>query len=517
MRTACFLLLLFLLVPLTAFGTIRVVPDLYPTITSALEASLANDTVMLLPGDYRENVTVSFPLSIISRSVFTRDTNDLQNTIWHCTGDTLIHVDSTSLKLYGIHFQSDTMTSANLLLTSTNSRISMIDCRIEGVFDSSRSYSSGTIRINGLESEGVFEKCVFYRDTIGLNPMIYCNGTLRITYSSFFDRRNSMTNSNRMIHGGDTTIIQNSLFRNRGGVVDLRNYYLIENTNFIGSGSLTVVSVMPNCTRSEISNCIFDSINVTNQDPIVFSNTINPPVQFRNCRFSNSIGNSMGYFYGTSRLQFFDCEFRNNSGSSVLFRVSNCQIFQSIFRGNQSPLFSNRGFNTNIFVQNTDFIDNAQFETVPDGETRLDTANVPNCYWDDPTGPHHVMNLAGLGMNLPDFVNPFPFRTAPVFPESSTQEYPSENTLPTSPRITLAYPNPFNSSTTIRYSLPQAGDATIAVYDVTGRVVTELRKGYLPGGDGSYHWRADAVASGTYFVRMKTSNGVSLQEIHLIK
>jgi hypothetical protein len=70
------------------------------------------------------------------------------------------------------------------------------------------------------------------------------------------------------------------------------------------------------------------------------------------------------------------------------------------------------------------------------------------------------------------------------------------------------YPNPFNPSTTIRFSLPVAGEATVKVYDVLGRELETLIDGRLTAGEHEVRWNAFNRASGVYFCRLQ-SEGVN--------
>jgi hypothetical protein len=65
--------------------------------------------------------------------------------------------------------------------------------------------------------------------------------------------------------------------------------------------------------------------------------------------------------------------------------------------------------------------------------------------------------------------------------------------LPTEPTLS-AYPNPFNSATTI--TITGAGQAEIGIYDITGRLITTL---HTIGGQAL--WDASAYSSGLYFAR----------------
>jgi hypothetical protein len=71
-----------------------------------------------------------------------------------------------------------------------------------------------------------------------------------------------------------------------------------------------------------------------------------------------------------------------------------------------------------------------------------------------------------------------------------------------------ASPNPFNSSTSIAYTVPTGGgQVDIAIYDVAGREVRRLVGASLPAGDGVAMWdglddRGEKVSSGVYFARL---------------
>jgi Tol biopolymer transport system component len=71
------------------------------------------------------------------------------------------------------------------------------------------------------------------------------------------------------------------------------------------------------------------------------------------------------------------------------------------------------------------------------------------------------------------------------------------------------FPNPFKSRTTIRYSLPTKGRASLIIYDITGRRIRTLMNGIIKPGIYNALWngrddRSKKVASGIYFVELKT-------------
>ena len=85
---------------------------------------------------------------------------------------------------------------------------------------------------------------------------------------------------------------------------------------------------------------------------------------------------------------------------------------------------------------------------------------------------------------------------------------------PSTVLVEETFPDPFRSSTTIRYALPTAGHARLFVFDVRGRRVATLVDGFQPRGRHTLTWdgRSDAgpaVASGVYFVRLESADEVS--------
>ncbi len=67
------------------------------------------------------------------------------------------------------------------------------------------------------------------------------------------------------------------------------------------------------------------------------------------------------------------------------------------------------------------------------------------------------------------------------------------------------YPNPFNPSTMIAFSVPRNSRVTVRVYDITGRAIETLVEGDVPAGIHRLQWSAEGLASGVYLCRMETN------------
>ena len=91
-----------------------------------------------------------------------------------------------------------------------------------------------------------------------------------------------------------------------------------------------------------------------------------------------------------------------------------------------------------------------------------------------------------------------------------------EPPLPLVTGLNSVYPNPFNSTTVIHYSLASGGDVTFKIYDITGAIVKVFEYSSLPAGHHQVKWdgcnsSGDPVASGIYFARMTSNEGDSHQ------
>ncbi len=80
------------------------------------------------------------------------------------------------------------------------------------------------------------------------------------------------------------------------------------------------------------------------------------------------------------------------------------------------------------------------------------------------------------------------------------------------------YPNPFQASTTFAFSLPQASNVSLSVYNLTGQQVSQVADQWMPAGGQTLSWQAGELPAGTYLYRLKTENGnTQTQKMVLLK
>ncbi len=84
------------------------------------------------------------------------------------------------------------------------------------------------------------------------------------------------------------------------------------------------------------------------------------------------------------------------------------------------------------------------------------------------------------------------------------------------------YPNPFNSTTRIHFSLPYKDQVELGIYSVGGERITTLFKGTLNPGKYSFSWDGtnrdgEPVASGVYLYELRAGNNRVVKKMLLVK
>jgi hypothetical protein len=80
-----------------------------------------------------------------------------------------------------------------------------------------------------------------------------------------------------------------------------------------------------------------------------------------------------------------------------------------------------------------------------------------------------------------------------------------------------AYPNPFNSTLTIRFEMRDASEIDLRIYDIAGREVWALGIGHWALGEHSVVWNAEGLPSGIYFARLTAGQFAQTQKLLLIR
>ena len=103
-------------------------------------------------------------------------------------------------------------------------------------------------------------------------------------------------------------------------------------------------------------------------------------------------------------------------------------------------------------------------------------------------------------------------------PAVSVIKIKKEEKLPVSYNLAQNFPNPFNPSTTIVFSLPEdVSNVKLTIYNMLGQKLDELVNAALPVGKYSYTWNAKDRASGLYIYELRTEKFTSIRKMILLK
>ena len=83
--------------------------------------------------------------------------------------------------------------------------------------------------------------------------------------------------------------------------------------------------------------------------------------------------------------------------------------------------------------------------------------------------------------------------------------------------ITSLYPNPFNPTTKVDYSVEQAGNLRLSIYNILGQEVAVLHNGFQAEGSYQAVWNAGELASGVYYINMMMNGYTETKKAVLVK
>ena len=89
--------------------------------------------------------------------------------------------------------------------------------------------------------------------------------------------------------------------------------------------------------------------------------------------------------------------------------------------------------------------------------------------------------------------------------------------LPHAFKLNEPFPNPFNPTTAIRFSVAATHASQLQVFDITGRLVETLVDGELQSGEHEVVWNAINQPSGVYFIRFMSGMKTQTRKVLLLK
>jgi len=92
-----------------------------------------------------------------------------------------------------------------------------------------------------------------------------------------------------------------------------------------------------------------------------------------------------------------------------------------------------------------------------------------------------------------------------------------EETAPVEFTLHGAYPNPFNPSTTLSFTMPEPGTVAVEAYNALGQKADDIFQGSLDAGRHDVVWRPSNLSGGVYLIRVRTLRGVQTAKTLYLK
>jgi hypothetical protein len=113
--------------------------------------------------------------------------------------------------------------------------------------------------------------------------------------------------------------------------------------------------------------------------------------------------------------------------------------------------------------------------------------------------------------------DPIPIVTQYIVGEVTTGIEEEVGVIPNEYALMGPCPNPFNSATTIRWAIPEAGIVQIRLYDLNGRLVAPLAGGVCRVGWHRLTLDGSALPTGVYLLRMEAGSFTQTRRMVLLR
>lgn len=506
------------------------VPEEAPSIQSAFDVSQAGDTILLASQNYQETVIIPAGLRTLAGNfLFSGNPVDLETTVLSpadtVQADTaciLLMMQPCTLRIIGLTFEfgrgvrrpNDRREGGAIY--AVNSSLDIEDCKFQDCFAdfgvctwstgcevsirrthferngriNSPVFSQGCIR--AVDGNLFVDSCRFSRNTVtGASAIITSEGTALIEHCVIDSNSNPSASLGAITSDNAHLTVRACQFKDNvhgqifvGSCIMADSFAAIENCEFSRTNGSSVLSLFGD--TSIVTHCTFDSNTALFHNPACIA-----------------LGSGYNVING--------CVFRNNTAprwstitTNSTTRIENC-LFDSNIALDDSGAILNAGSDS-ILLDHCSFENNTPYAFSTDFWWFEGYIDARNCYWGAPTGPYQeILNPNGEG----DAILGTDVLFDPWLQQSPLVAVERKSPLVREFDIKNVFPNPFNSSVTIEYTLTHEQEVKLEIYDVLGRQVEALLNGRKGIGVHTVRWSADGFPSGLYFARLSSAEGIA--------
>ncbi len=487
--------------PTFSIAEIINVPDDFDTIQEGIDEAEDGDTVLVAPGRYFENLYIGYRnLTLASLIVTTGDTAYIDSTI--IDGDeagsciTIVNLTGESTTIRGFTITNG-LAYGGGGISCSNSDPKLIDLHI-----TENQASQDGIEVGFGGGLSCFRSSPYVSNvSITHNRASSDGGGIHVSHNSSPFLTNVVIKDNSARDGGGIHVGYNS-------TPDLVNVRIINNSAQQWGGAIW--------TRR--SNLYLDKVLIAGNDAGHYSVIISitgGEITFNNVTiFDNYDQNGAFSFSGVNyslRVSFLNCIFGHNSESAIKVYGDSAQIVFAYnnYDGTEDDIIISNGAelewgegNINLYPRFSDWV-NGDY-TLSEESPCID-AGTDFFVWNDDT----LIDLDEdeFHCNDPD-MGAF---------ESEYYNRVHDDVNPVDYVISSNYPNPFNSTTTISFSLPVRSQVSVNLLDESGRSIRNIYHGIENSGYHTMPIDAVGLPSGLYFARIEAEDKIDMIKMSLVR
>ena len=508
-RQAMFIIMMILMTG--AFATTIYIPDDYATIQAGIDISVESDTILVQPGTYAENINYNGK-AVILGSLFltTQDTIYISQTVIDGSQNGSVVTfdsgeDSTSV-LTGFTITNGYADSGGGIYCSNNSNPKLTNLVIMN--NEAYNYGGG---LTILDCSAAFLDEIEFCD----NQSGCYGGNLYISNSNIIMRNSNFTGGNAFSYGGGIICYDS--------ILDLENIQICDNNSSFGAGiysdgcNISLKKSMINSNGSETGSAI---------------KGINSDIEIINCIIADNACFQSGVITcsASNEVYIINSILVNNSAqepAGSLFEGIDF-IFNSILYNNAEPQLD-----TNTIVQ---------YSNIQGGWGGIGNIDCDPIFLNPAEDDYHLQNNSPcIGAGIDEIAIDDIWYYAPEFdiegnprpnPTGSMPDIGAYENLLGEPQDGIYndqlslnnfnlsnYPNPFNPSTTINFSIQTDAEVELSIYNIKGQRIREwkIENVIHPGGQeckiNSIIWNGDndlgkKVSSGIYYYELKVNGKI---------